>query len=166
MDLLLLGQLQSLKSLRLEDLLILLWLGPKFWDEGEDVLRFPCLTLLHITRCLNLTELIPLQPTLEILKLEQVGLQVFPGFQYSRSSTFSFSLTSVDISYCDRLITLQVGRLERQNQYRLQALTSLTISCCGELLHLPSTIIVTIMLRRSHDALSASLRHSAKNRMI
>ncbi|XP_039130842.1 putative disease resistance protein RGA3 [Dioscorea cayenensis subsp. rotundata] len=137
-DLLLLGQLQSLKSLWVNDLSELLWLGPRCWNGGEDVLFLPCLSQLHIEECFSLTELIPLPPTLETLQLKQVGLQVLPGFQQSRSSSASsFSLTSVHISDCYRLTSLQVGLLQHQNQHQLQALTRLTISNCNQLLYLP-----------------------------
>ncbi|KAJ0979926.1 hypothetical protein J5N97_015400 [Dioscorea zingiberensis] len=134
---LVLGRLQSLKTLRVIGSRKLQGLRPRAWNGGEDIQLFPHLCVLEIKRCSSLVELIPLPPTLEKLKLEYVGLEVLPGFQQSKSSTLCFSLSSLHISGCPRLTTLQMGLLEHQNHQGLQVLHSLRIIGCPKLVYLP-----------------------------
>ncbi|KAJ0979931.1 hypothetical protein J5N97_015405 [Dioscorea zingiberensis] len=134
-DLSLIGQLKSLKTLRVEGLLGLQHIGLK--NEGDDGQLFPCLRILDISRCSNLIGVLPLPLTLEAMRLYMVGLSNPPRLQQCRSSTSCSSLVSLHISNCDRMTTLQVGVLDRQSQYQLQALHNLVIQDCDELIDLP-----------------------------
>ncbi|KAJ0988067.1 hypothetical protein J5N97_006423 [Dioscorea zingiberensis] len=134
-DLSLLGQLKSLKKLEARSFLKL----PHFdrWKEEDDSQRFPCLQKLYLTSCTSLKESTYLPLTLEVMQLSHIGWRTLPRLQQNRNHTSSSSLTSLYISDCYRLTTLQVGLLEHRNQYQLQALHDLVIMDCSELSYLP-----------------------------
>ncbi|KAJ0981247.1 hypothetical protein J5N97_009502 [Dioscorea zingiberensis] len=100
-DLSLIGQLKSLKKLRMKGLLELQHVGLK--NEGDDGQLFPCLRILDISICSNLIGVFPLPLTLEAMQLHNVGLSNPPRLQQCTSSTSCSSLGSLHISYCDRL---------------------------------------------------------------
>ncbi|KAH7676426.1 RNI-like protein [Dioscorea alata] len=131
-DLSLLGQLKSLKILRLDGLLEVQPVDLQH-NRDDDGL-FPCLRILVMSRCSSSIE-VPL--TLEAMQLYMVSLPTLPRLHKSRSSTSSSSLASLQITECHGLTTLQVGLLAHQSQGQLQALHNLIIQSCTELVHLP-----------------------------
>ncbi|KAH7662656.1 RNI-like protein [Dioscorea alata] len=133
-DISLLGQLKSLKILRLHELL------QRHVDlhPGRDVHQlFPCLRILDIICCSGFVEV-----------------------HQSRSSTSSSSLASLRIINCPRLTTLQVGLLAHRSQIQLQALHELIIRHCTELVHLPDHgFSALVSLRTLHIEDCPKLRH-------
>ncbi|KAH7662792.1 P-loop containing nucleoside triphosphate hydrolase protein [Dioscorea alata] len=154
-DISLLGQLKSLKILRLYA-----WLGTQHVDmhNDRDVHQlFPCLRILDISSWSSIFE-VPL--TLEAMRLSMMPLPTLPRLHQRRSSTSSSSLASLHISDCPSLTTLQAGLLAHQSQIQLQALHYLIIQHCSELVHLPDhgfSALVSLKTLRIKDC--PKLRH-------
>ncbi|KAH7662650.1 RNI-like protein [Dioscorea alata] len=154
-DISLLGQLKSLKILRLYGLL-----GTQHVDmhNDRDVHQlFPCLRILDISRWSGIFD-VPL--TLEAMQLSRIWLPMLPRLHQSRSSTSSSSLASLRISNCPSLTTLQAGLLAHQSHIQLQALHYLIIQDCSELVHLPDhgfSALVSLKTLRIEDC--PKLRH-------
>ncbi|KAH7662651.1 P-loop containing nucleoside triphosphate hydrolase protein [Dioscorea alata] len=154
-DISLLGQLKSLKILRLYGLI-----GTQHVDmhNDRDVHQmFPCLRILDMDSCSGFFE-VPL--TLEAMQLSMMWLPTLPRLHQSRSSTSSSSLASLRILNCPRFTTLQAGLLAHESQIQLQALHYLIIQYCSELVHLPDhgfSALVSLKTLRIEDCLK--LRH-------
>ncbi|XP_039138077.1 putative disease resistance protein RGA3 [Dioscorea cayenensis subsp. rotundata] len=131
-DISLLGQLKSLKILKLHGLLEKQHVD--LYNDRDVHQLFPCLRILDMTSCSGFVEV---PPTLEAMQLSMVGLPTLPRLHQSSSSTSSSSLASLRILNCPRFTTLQAGLLEHQSQIQLQALHKLIIQYCTELVHLP-----------------------------
>ncbi|KAH7677400.1 P-loop containing nucleoside triphosphate hydrolase protein [Dioscorea alata] len=158
-DISLLGQLKSLKILRLHGLF-----HRQHVDLHNDIdvhQLFPCLRILDMTCWSGFFE-VPL--TLEAMNLWTVQLPTLPRLHQSRSPTSSSSLASLLISNCPRLTTLEAGLLAHQSHIQLQALHYLIIKNCRELVHLPDlgfSALVSLKTLRIEDC--PKLRHQPED---
>ncbi|KAH7662657.1 P-loop containing nucleoside triphosphate hydrolase protein [Dioscorea alata] len=154
-DISLLGQLKSLKILRLDGLF-----GTQHVDmhNDRDVHQlFPCLRILDLINCRGFVEV---PQTLVDMQLRLVDPPTLPRLHQSRSSTSSSSLASLRIINCPRLTTLQAGLLAHQSQIQLQALHYLIILHCRELVHLPDHgFSALVSLKTLHIENCPKLRH-------
>ncbi|XP_064992478.1 putative disease resistance RPP13-like protein 1 [Musa acuminata AAA Group] len=157
-----LGQLPSLKVLRIEKMPAVKKLGDgffgsrdqgkcfpsleelKFWDmpeweewtwaDGRQL--FPCLRKLQIERCPRLKRLPPLPPPLETLEIDEVGLTELPGLRegiHGGGSCITASLSTLRIRKCPNLRNLEEGLLS----HSLPNIRDIEIAECAELMWQP-----------------------------
>ncbi|KAG6477524.1 putative disease resistance protein RGA1 [Zingiber officinale] len=111
------------------------------WEElygSDDRNLFPCLEDLYISNCQKLQMLPPLPPSIQQLKLNNVGLVDCPrfwkAFDEGSSTTNSASLTYLSIQNCPNLTSLDQGLLPH---HLFPCLVNLDISNCQKLQMLP-----------------------------
>ncbi|KAG6480362.1 hypothetical protein ZIOFF_063862 [Zingiber officinale] len=111
------------------------------WEElygSDDRNLFPCLEGLYISNCQKLQMLPPLPPSIQQLKLNNVGLVDCPrfwkAFDECSSTTTSVSLTYLSIQNCPNLTSLDQGLLPH---HLFPCLVDLDISNCQKLQMLP-----------------------------
>ncbi|XP_064992441.1 putative disease resistance protein At3g14460 [Musa acuminata AAA Group] len=103
------------------------------WPDGRQL--FPCLRILEIVQCPRLKRLPPLPP-LETLRLDEVGLTEVAGLRegiHGGGSCITASLSSLEISQCPNLRNLEEGLLS----HSFPNIGDIAILECAELVWLP-----------------------------
>ncbi|THU62840.1 hypothetical protein C4D60_Mb01t09380 [Musa balbisiana] len=157
-----LGQLPSLKVLRIERMPAVKKVGYRFfgsrdqdkcfpsleklkfrdmpeleewsWPDGRQL--FPCLRILEIVQCPRLKRLPPLPPPLETLEIDEVGLTELPGLWegiHGGGNCITASLSTLRIRKCPNLRNLVEGLLS----HSLPNIRDIEIAECAELVWLP-----------------------------
>ncbi|XP_064996978.1 putative disease resistance protein RGA4 [Musa acuminata AAA Group] len=104
------------------------------WADGRQL--FPCLRILEITRCPRLKRLPPLPPPLETLEIDEVGLTELPGLWegiHGGGSCITASLSTLTIRKCPNLRNLEEGLLS----HSLPNIHDIEIAECAELMWQP-----------------------------
>ncbi|XP_009388375.3 putative disease resistance protein RGA1 [Musa acuminata AAA Group] len=104
------------------------------WADGRQL--FPCLRKLEIERCPRLKRLPPLPPPLETLEIDEVGLTEVPGLWegiHGGDNLITASLSTLRIRKCPNLRNLVEGLLS----HSLPNIRDIEIAECAELVWLP-----------------------------